>query len=110
MSEYSDYYIAFTEADKRYWYMKWLKSGFSHCFVLKADRGVWLKYDAGHGELTVDVVKDWDKLFKECIIVKINSKPRKKWVYFNTCVSMVKLITGLGGLALTPYQLFKRIT
>jgi len=109
MLEYSDYYIVFTEANKRYWYMRWLKKGFSHCFVLKADRGVWIKCDAGHGELTTDVIKDCDKLLENCIIVKINSKPRKKWIMLNTCVSMVKLITGLSGWSLTPYQLYKRI-
>lgn len=98
----------FTEADRCLWYMRWLKKGFSHCYILRADGGNWLKYESGHGVMRVDILPNYEKPTKDRIMVKVKAVERKKWVLINSCVSMVKLITGVGS-GITPYQLYKSI-
>lgn len=102
------YYIVFTEAERKYWYMRWLKKGFSHCYLLQAYEDKWIKTESGQGVIRADVV-NYEKPSQGCIIVKIKAKDKKMWFSINTCVSLVKAITGLGGRALTPYQLYKRV-
>lgn len=104
------YYAVFVEAERRYWYLRWLKKGFSHCYILRADGGKWLKYETGHGVTRVDVIARYEKPSKDCIMIKITARKATKWILFNTCVSLIKMITGRGGLAITPYQLYKRLT
>lgn len=103
------YYIVFKEAERPLWWMKWLRHGFSHCFVMRADRGYWLKYESGHGVTRVDSVKDYAELIEDSIIVEIEATKPRRWVSLNTCVGFVKLITGVKGWSLTPYQLYKKV-
>lgn len=103
------YYICFTEAKRKHWYMKWLKPNFTHCFVIKPDRGKWLIYQCDHGSIFVDVIPDYKLYTKNCTIVKIKQKKHKNYIVLNTCVGFVKQVTGVGGLALTPYQLYRKI-
>jgi len=108
---YSDsFYIVFKEAERKRWYLKLLRKNFSHCFVLSNDKGKWIKYESGDGVSRVDIVSNYDECTNDCIIVKIESTERKRMMMLNTCVGFVKFITGIGGLALTPYQLYKRVT
>jgi len=104
-----DIYIVFKEAERPLWWMKWLEVGFSHCFVIKPDRGYWLKYESGHGITRVDSFKDYAELIEDSIIVKIEAKESKRWVSLNTCTGFVKLIAGVKGWSLTPYQLYKKV-
>jgi len=102
-------YICFREAERKAWYLKLLKKGFSHCFALTNDRGYGVKYESGEGLTRVDIVSDYAEYTKDCIIVRIDIKPRKRTIMLNSCVGFVKFIAGIGGLSLTPYQLYKRV-
>lgn len=104
-----DMYIVFKEAERPLWWMRWLKDGFSHCFVIRADGNKWLKYESGHGVTRIDSVNHYATLIENGIIVKIQAVERKRWVSLNTCVGFTKLITGIRSWSLTPYQLFKKV-
>lgn len=103
------FYVAFREAERPLWYMRYLKKGFSHCFAISITNGQYVKYECGHGVTRVDVSHDFKKWTKGCIIVKVEPKQGKRLFYINSCVGFVKAVTGLGGLAITPWQLYKRL-
>jgi len=104
-----DYYIVFCEAERKRWYLRYLKPGFGHCFLIKPDKGKWIKYESGDGVTRVDISDNYDKYTKDSIMVKIKSREAKGLFCLNTCVGFVKLVTGFGGWAFTPYQLFKKV-
>lgn len=104
------YYIVFTEAKRPKWYMKCLKKGFSHCYVIQPYFDKWIKYEYGHGKARADILDDVHGLINECIIVKHVRKDIDIRFSYCSCVGFVKAIAGIKSRAVTPYQLFKGLS
>ncbi len=103
-------------------FLKFLRRGFRHCFVVIRDRGHWISYDplAHYTELfLVDVPETFDLLGwlgeQGMTIVKVPSSfcPKQKILppMMFTCVEAVKRVIGLRGWwILTPWQLYAALT
>ena len=72
--------------------MRWLKKGFSHCFILSCNNGEWYKHEYGHGVFRIDMLSEYEvqHIRESCIIIKhAKSDVRVKW-FINDCVGFVK--------------------
>jgi hypothetical protein len=99
-------------------FLKCLRRGFRHCFVVIRDRGHWISYDplAHYTELfLVDVPETFDLLGwlseQGMTVIKVPSPlcPTQKILppMMFTCVEAVKRIIGLRGWWIfTPWQLY----
>ncbi|MBL8637042.1 MAG: hypothetical protein JNN09_00905 [Alphaproteobacteria bacterium] len=99
-------------------FLKCLRRGFRHCFVVIRDRGHWISYDplAHYTELFwVDVPETFDLLGwlseQGMTVIKVPSSlcPKQKILppMMFTCVEAVKRMIGLRGWwILTPWQLY----
>lgn len=99
-------------------FLKCLRRGFRHCFVVIRDRGHWISYDplAHYTELFwVDVPETFDLLGwlseQGMTVIKVPSSLCPKQKIFPpmmfTCVEAVKRMIGLRGWwILTPWQLY----
>ena len=97
-----------------------LRRGFRHvwCATLDKDRRMWTAYDWRDGRpvLTPLCPADFDivEFYREqgCTVVEIEAGnvPQRFPIMMNNCVSHVRLICGIDGWAITPYQLYKRFT
>lgn len=106
-------HICFTEAERPLWFMRYLKKGFSHCFLLVHDKGDVFKYDFGHGVMRIDRLSsdDVQDIVKSCIIIEQEIISGKTGIVFTTCVGFIKALIGLKApLVQTPYQLYKRLS
>lgn len=103
-------YICFTEAERPVWWMRWLKKGFSHCFILIPHNGLWVKYEHGHGVTRIDIVDNVTDIVERCTIVKYEFSGKRSGLMILSCVGFVKAVAGISGLSLTPYQLYRRIS
>jgi|TARA_R110002126_G_scaffold13118_1_gene55951 hypothetical protein len=102
------------------WYLKFLKPGFRHCFVMLNDGQKWVSIDpmAHYTEVishdlpaTYNVIQ-WIEQ-QNCLAVKVPlSAPEKRAQapMFFTCVEAVKRIIGLRKFKVfTPWQLYKAL-
>jgi len=100
-------------------YLKILKRGFRHCFVLLNDGKNWIAFDplASHFELTVPKVPpDFDLprwlQGQGCITAPARIKPQKTPALpgLISCVETVKRVLGIRKLWLfTPWQLYRHL-
>lgn len=100
------------------WWLKWLKRGFRHCFVVMRLGGQWVAIDpmAHHLQITVPQLptdfdlKNW---FCDQGLRVIESRPAPALMrcyppIFLSCVELVKRILGLRKpLIVTPAQLYR---
>jgi hypothetical protein len=103
------------------WYLKLLKPGFRHCFVMLNDGKKWMSIDpmAHHTEVvshdlpaTYNVIQ-WLET-QNCLAVEVSMEPPPRRAcppMMFTCVEAVKRIIGLHCFGvLTPWQLYKALT
>jgi hypothetical protein len=103
----------------RHWLNRLLKPGFRHCFVAVQSGGYWIEIDARDGlpMVKVQCAADYDlagfyrdngfSVIEACQ----SARPPVGPVSAANCAGMVKAILGLRApLALTPYQLYRRLS
>lgn len=120
--EAEEAYVVFVD-NVSLWWLKILKEGFRHCYMLMKIRGSndWLELNPYSNQLKIKVYKfsdsfDYiyelkkDKKLRICG-VKIKNAPLKcAPLSFFTCVEMVKRVLGIHSFGvITPYQLYKKI-
>lgn len=98
-------------------WLRILKPGFRHCYVLLHDGDYWITFDPLSNYTDINVCRcppsfnlpDWIQ-DRGCTVVKTPLRRTKKqapWMPF-TCVEAVKRVIGLRARAvLTPWQLYK---
>jgi hypothetical protein len=102
-------------------WLKCLKPGFRHCFVLMNDGNHWISIDplANHTEVTVHHVPQnfdlpaWLKQRGQKVIpaAVCRTKKRAAPIGFFTCVEAVKRVLGVhDGFVFTPWQLYRHLT
>ncbi|MCB1682719.1 MAG: hypothetical protein H6858_01945 [Rhodospirillales bacterium] len=111
-------WVAFTGQTDIPW-LRWLKPGFRHCFVVINDGSHWVSLDpmANRFEVTVhDVPADFDfpHWLRTCGLTIIESRAqnrnRSAPLMPLTCVEAVKRILGIHDrFILTPWQLYCRL-
>jgi hypothetical protein len=103
------------------WWLKFLRRGFRHCFILLRFADIWISIDAlAHKTEIVRIdlpdlinLKQWletnGDIVIKCPISKAKEKPIGPSVF--SCVESVKRIIGIRKqLIITPWQLYKFIT
>lgn len=116
-----DIWVVFTDHTDLFW-LKILKRGFRHCYILMYDGMHWTSYDplASHTEIMFhhDLPDDFDFIahvemmgdIAVPALVKLQGKAIAPPAFF-TCVEAVKRILGLHSvLTWTPWQLYKYLT
>ncbi len=112
-------WVVFTGETDLPW-LKMLKPGFRHCFVLMNDGKHWISLDplANHTEVIVHHVPHdfdlpaWLKSRGQKVVPAnvCRTKQRVAPIGFFTCVEAVKRVLGLhDGLVFTPWQLYRRL-
>lgn len=102
-------------------WLRFLKPGFRHCFVLMNDGRHWVSIDplANHTEVTVHHVPadfnlpQWlaDRGQKVINAPVCRTRRSAAPIGFFTCVEAVKRVLGLhDGLVFTPWQLYRRLS
>ena len=123
ISRRGDFWVAFTDQTDLA-FLKILKRGFRHCFVLVHDGMRWISFDplAGHTELMsypeLGAEFDFPAHLRRTghTMVKVKNvqqdhKPsRMAPVMIHTCVEAVKRLIGVRGFfILTPWQLYRHL-
>lgn len=99
---------------------RFLKQGFGHVWVAikDKDRNSWLSYDWREGlpKICAEAPADYDLagyykgLGQKVVRVVVNENYSTPAIIVNNCVGHTKILLGIGGLSLTPWQLFKQLT
>ena len=100
-------------------WLRILKPGFRHCFLLLRAKNSWLLFDPLSHYTCLDLVPCGDELLdvlsrEGCLLmpVKFDSAPERRalpWRLFS-CVEAVKRVLGLrAATVLTPWQLFRHL-
>lgn len=117
--QYQTVYVVFTD-ESRMWWLKGMKRGFRHCFVLLNDKEHWLAMEplAHCTELTVlpsppDFdLPTWIRGQGHHVVEAVldRTSMRMPIVFLYTCVEAVKRVLGLKNFFVwTPYQLYKHL-
>ncbi|MCP5364903.1 MAG: hypothetical protein H6905_06725 [Hyphomicrobiales bacterium] len=110
-------YVVFTDFSRIKW-LKWLRRGYRHCFVVLSAGGMGLIYDpmANCTVLTGLMQMDWDAIggrYREMgysvVETRIQSPgPAVSYIRPFTCVEAVKRVLGIHApWVLTPWQLYQ---
>ncbi|MCD8520259.1 MAG: hypothetical protein LRY57_03005 [Alphaproteobacteria bacterium] len=114
-------YVVFTGRTDLPW-LRWLKPGFRHCFVLLNDGRQWLSLDPLSNHMEVQVYNHLATSFDlpgwlrkrghKVVKAPVNrSHHRPAPVMFFTCVEAVKRVLGLHKAGIvTPWQLYRHLT
>lgn len=99
------------------WYLRFLKSGFKHCFLVLEDNGAFFVVDPLASKielLTFRIsgtlfISEFERLGMKVIKTNINDNSASSWKFgIFTCVEVVKRILGVYSFkVITPYQLYK---
>lgn len=99
------------------WYLKFLRRGFKHCFVILEDNGYFFIVDPLSSKIELMTfhilgdmfIKEFEKLDMKVVKVFINDNVATSWKFgIFTCVEVVKRILGISSIrVITPYQLYK---
>ncbi len=102
-------------------YLKILKSGFRHCFILLNDGQRWMSIDPLSPYMDIQIyhhiesefcLPDWLKVRGYKVVkTQINKQHNKPapWMFF-TCVESIKRILGIHNrYILTPWQLYRHL-
>lgn len=115
-----EHYVVFDYSTRKKWYMKLLKPGFAHCYVMKkSDAGnFWIVINPMHSHIDIDYRSTTtfptarDYAGEQAKIVKVTTfiDPLASTFKFGiiTCVDVVMRHLGKRSwLVWTPYQLYK---
>lgn len=114
--------VAFVGATELPW-LRGLKPGFRHCFAALNDGDGWIAVDplAGRTEVhalplppEADAAAWYEAQGHTCVRLSLPRLPARasglRWLCVPcTCVGQVQRLLGLGGLALTPWRLYRRL-
>ncbi|MBD5405002.1 hypothetical protein HDR59_00450 [bacterium] len=99
------------------WYLKFLRVGFKHCFVILEDNGYFFIVDPLASKIELmsfhilgdRLINEFKNLGMNVVKVSINKENSASWKFgIFTCVEVVKRILGISSLrVITPYQLYK---
>lgn len=104
--------------DTDVWWLKGLRRGYRHCFVVTETIAGWVSVDPllyrteiiGLGDIPREMLEDWLKS-EGYIIVPATIAPLKKQIWPRpafSCVGHIKRILGITApTVLTPWQLYK---
>lgn len=118
-----DWYIIFTHSHYDFWLMKWLKKGFQHCYAVKESPGgnFWIVVDTKNCAtiVTMQSKEDYPHIRTMChltdtvlpVRARIDRNKRLWPLCIFNCVEQVKMLLGMKDCrALTPWQLYRRLT
>jgi hypothetical protein len=119
----ADFFVCFSGQKSKNIMQKFLKKGYSHCFVIQRLGAHCLSFDPLRSHLSIDLFGTQDlplvleTLQKHNVTIvpvfrNVLTAKQKKFIHFNlpikNCVEFVKHVLGLHHLLiLTPYQLFQ---
>jgi hypothetical protein len=108
--------VYFTYTDRKYWWTRLLKPGFSHVFITIPCEGGRILVDPNFGHLVIKFIKKYEKLpqnlQKQVILVNFRTDVNLKGGWFRpvTCVEIIKRALGIRKpLIFSPYQLYRYI-
>jgi hypothetical protein len=106
--------VYFTYADRRYWWTRFLKTGFSHVFIKIPLIDGSIIIDPNFNNLQITYLENGQKISKNlqkpAILVKYYTNVNLNGYQFRplNCVEIVKKIIGVNKpLIFTPYQLYR---
>lgn len=118
-----EYFIVFEDSPKRRWFTRYLKPGFTHCYLMyKSVNGLmWVIINPMWSHCDVDVrtletfPSAQDYAGEYAIVVKfnatINPDQTVAQLSFMSCVDFIKRFIGLARWrVITPYQLYKELS
>ncbi len=102
------------------WWLRFLRSGFKHCYAVVEDRGQWVVYNPASHKTDIIVIGSYpmarlmDRLYgnKEVIVgMRVRNAPnRMAPIRPFSCVEAVKRLLGIRApYAFTPWQLYKHL-
>jgi hypothetical protein len=100
------------------WYVRLLKTGFVHCFMLIKSGNKWIKIEGANGMVSItylgqirDVAEHYRSQGAICVETRTTLTYRANRYPFvpRTCVGLIKSVLGIRSMALTPFQLYKHI-
>lgn len=116
ISTFMDSYIFFTYTNRNYWWVRFLRPGFSHCYLL-------IKQDVGYVCVEMSIysmevnyypsIREFKKtLDKTTVVIKnytdVNLSLPMPFLRPFTCVEVVKRVLGIKRWTIfTPYQLYR---
>lgn len=103
-------YLAFGNTKVSWWWNRFLRNGYQHCFAFVQHGEHWIRLDGEKKGIVVchDNPFDYIKTHK---IVKVVQKAGGHGIFcLSTCVSLCKKAIGMRRpFVLTPYQLYKAV-
>lgn len=120
------WYLCFSDAERNYWWTRFLKDGFHHVKIIRKDCAgyFWMVIDPATSHIQVEMIpcvidgqelSVMDAAGIKCTIVEYRPKIDLNSINFtlslNTCVDTAKRLVGIQSMFIvTPYQLYKRLT
>ena len=102
------------------WWLKFLKKGYKHCFVVISDGYSWITYDplsswtelqVQKTPITFDLPEWFAKQGYIVVATKITKRNKLAPLSLYTCVEGIKRVLGIHKVTIvTPYQLYKHLT
>jgi len=110
-------FVVFTDQTDLWW-LKFLRRGFRHCFIILRFADIWISMDAlAHKTevMRIDLpdgfnLPKWLESQGDLVVIcpKHPAKPQALWPSIFSCVEAVKRVLGLReAFILTPWQLYK---
>ena len=115
-TEEMTFYVAFRDSAGLFWWLRWLKKGFGHCYYMVDVEGGVIVVEHHSSRFTTDFFAvDAEALAKRQIghmntrVVKFTHRPEPKPTYRLNMSCVALTINGIGlqqKLAITPYTLY----
>lgn len=116
------FFVVFTPADKYFW-SPFLKSGFTHCYVIEKLELIWIMCDPTRVGLNIvmpyctsehPLIENMMILSPEMRVLEVVTSGQVGSFLLKpkilSCVSIVQYVTGISfSLCITPYSLFKKL-
>ena len=115
--DWEDVLVVFTD-NAAHWYLRFLKRGFRHCFVVLGNGQEWVLLEHLFSSTEISLIKFFTKeelrnifISKGHIVIEGSFFPRPvsaRKIGIFTCVESIKRVLGIKSMNLaTPYQLYK---
>lgn len=116
-----DWYVIFNDIDSvdgLYWWTRWLKKGFKHCYAVRWDGFNWIAFAPYMGFTDVKILNAGENhtisdICPDSVILHINEKRKIKRIRtalaLFTCVEQIKALLGIRAFVFTPYQLYEHL-
>lgn len=103
-------YLVFGNTKVNWWWNRFLKPGYQHCFAFVQHGDKWIRID-GEKESLVVCLDNPVEYVKGHKLVKVVQKTGGRGIFsLSTCVALCKKAIGMRNpFVLTPYQLYKAV-